>query len=97
MLDIHFVRLAGWLARGVVRIGGPSELDHALVRLLHPHQIGLQPRRFSDAEHEQSGRERIERAGVADLLDLRTAPELFDGIVRGDAAFFVEEEEAVYG
>src|SRR5207248_10906229 len=41
--------------------------------------------------------ERIERAGVADLLDLRAPPKLFDGIVRGDAALFVEQKEAVYG
>ena len=97
VLDVHFIRLAGRLAGRIVRVGGPSELDDAFVRLFHPHQIGLQPRRFADAEHEQARGQRIERAGVADLLDLRAPPELFDGIVRGDAGFLVEEEEAVYG
>ena len=89
-LHALFDRLTGRLAGSVEGVGGPTELDHPLVDLLHPHQIGLKPRRLADAEDEQAGGERIERAGMPDFLDVGAAAELLHG-------FLVDEQQAVDG
>ncbi len=95
MLDVDLGGLPRRHARGIVRVGSPSELDDPFVRFLHPHQIRLQPRGFADAENEQASGERIEGAGVSDLLDLRAPPELLDDVVRCDTGFLVDEQQAV--
>src|SRR5207248_2121243 len=55
----------------------------------------LQPRGLADAEHEQPGGERIERAGVSDFLDLRAFAELLHHVVRGDACLLIDQKEPV--
>ncbi len=94
-IDALLDRFSGRLARGIVRIGGPAELDRALVRLLHPHQKCLQARGLADAQDEQARRERIERAGVSDFLDLRAAAKPLDDVVRRNSSDLVDEHHAV--
>ena len=89
-LDIDFSLFPCRRASRVVRIGGPAELNRSLVRLLHSHQIRLQPRRLPHAEHQQASGQRIKSAGMSDLLDPGTTAEHFHHVVRRDAALLVD-------
>jgi hypothetical protein len=47
-------------------VGGEAEADHRVVRLVARAQELREPRRLADDEQQDAGRERIERAGMAD-------------------------------
>src|SRR5262249_12143238 len=66
------------------------------VRLLVGHQELREPRRVAHEHHEQSRRQRIERAGVADARGLQGAAHDGHDVVRRRAGGFVDEKGAVH-
>ena len=63
----------GELALGVVGGRALPEPDRRRVLLVEPDQVGQQPGRAVDAEDQQPGRHRVERAGVPDLAGAERA------------------------
>ena len=73
-------------SRDLVSMAMPLE-DNLVVSFHEFHQAG----RFPDTEDEQSCRERIERAGVADPLHARATPDHVDHVMGGLARLFVDQ------
>ena len=61
------------LALDIFRIARPAEQERAAIGLRHPLHVFDQPRRRADGDDEHAGRQRIERARVADLVRLARA------------------------
>ena len=70
----HGVRRFGDFTVGVVGGAGRAEAEARRVALAHRLHVVGQPRRRADAHDEHAGRERVERAGVADLRLAREPP-----------------------
>jgi hypothetical protein len=69
------------LAQEVVRAGGEAQPHARAIQLLARREEPHQPRGLPQAHHEHAGRERVERAGVARLLDAEAAAHAFDDVV----------------
>src|SRR5207245_1842897 len=96
----------GWAVNGhgcndalrVIAVAPCPETNAGSVRLNHRLHVLCQPCSDADAKHEHAGRERVERARVADASAARE-PALctIHGVARRHAARFVEHEQAVIG
>src|SRR5688572_10857256 len=78
---------------GVVGIGFDAKLNCCLVGFSGGHHVLAEPSRRADAQNEYAGCHRIERSGVADTLDARSAPDTGDYIVAGQTLRFVDNQE----
>jgi hypothetical protein len=81
------------LASSVVGVGFGTESNHGLVHFWLAIDVGNESSAAADEDDEQPGRERIERAGVADTSRLRRASNDGHDVVRGHARRFVDEQQ----
>ena len=89
--------LAGRIAIGVVRIRRESEAHRAGVSLSPPAVKAREPRRPPERQHQNAGRERIERAQMADLPKSDEPAHGLDHVVRGFPARLVDDKNSVNG
>ena len=84
------------LALAVAGGRGPAQARDRLVALGQRHQEALDARRAAHEHEQQPGRERVQRARVADLDALaEPAPDPRDDVVRGDPRRLVEDDDPV--
>ena len=69
------------------------EPDRGLVGLVVPADVAEQPGGRADAEDQQAGGHRVERAGVPDLADRQHPPGPGDDVVRRHAAGLVDQQQ----
>ena len=93
--DAGRIGAAGALALGVLRVGAGAEAEHALVDLVAAHHGLRSERGLADEDREKAGRLRIERAAVADLLELEHAADGHHDVARRDAGRLVHEKDPV--
>ena len=80
------------LALGVAGGRRPAQPRDRLVALGQRHQEALHARRAADQHEQQPGRERVERARVADLhARAEPPPDPRDDVVRGHPGGLVDE------
>ncbi len=85
------------LARQVVGRGGEAEPHGRHVLLLAPGQEAGEARGAADADRQDAGRERVERARVPDPPGPERAAHAVDDVVRGRARRLVHDQDAVHG
>ena len=88
---------SGHFAVGIVAVRGFAEFDRAFINLVVAHQFFGQFRAAAQHNDEQAGGVRVQRAAMADFLDLKAAADGVHDIVRGRAGGFVNENGAVEG
>ena len=79
----------------ILRIGRGAERERAGVFFVLAHEQILDLGPASEREQKQAGGDRIERAAMADLLDLKPSPNECDDVVRRHARGFIDEQDAV--
>ena len=82
---------------GVVGRRRPAQPDAGDVFLLVDGQELREPRRPADHQRQHAGRQRIERAGVADPRDADRPPHPRHDVVRRGSGGFVDDQDAVHG
>ena len=85
---------AGDLALGVVRAGRLAEPDRGVVFLLGQRQVAEQPGGLLHADHQDAGRHRVQRPGVAHLPGPGQPPDPGHDIMRRHPARLVDDNEA---
>ena len=88
------IRARAEFALGVVGRGTRAEPDGGEVLLVEADEVGQQPRRGADAEHEQARGHRVEGSGVADLAGAEPLAGARDDVVARHAARLVDEQDA---
>ena len=83
------------LAVGVLGIGDDAELHGRGVFLVLGHEQVLDFGCLADDEHEEAGGERIERAAMADLLEMKAIAHVIHDVVGGATGGLVDEENSV--
>ena len=81
------------LAVGVQRVGLLAEAPRRRVRLREVAEVAQEARRSSDAEDQQAGRHRVQRARVADLARSERTAHHVDDVVRGHAGGLVDQHQ----
>ena len=89
-------RAAGLLAGDVQRVGGHAEEDRRLVVLVRCGEKSHEPCRAAACERQHAGRERIERARVADPLLAENPARVGHDVVRRQAFGLVDDEDAIH-
>ena len=84
-----------YFSLGILRIGGFSELQGSLVLLVFSHEEILNAGGSTDDEHEESGRDGVEGAAVADFPLMKTSADKVHDIVGGSSRGLVDQEKAV--
>jgi hypothetical protein len=79
---------------GVQRVGRDSERDRGLVRLVERREPRHELRGLADRDDEDSGRHRIEGAGVPDFARAEGATHARDDVMARETAGFVEDDHA---
>ena len=82
-------------AVGVVGIGGEAEPESRIVALAAAGIKLRETRGSAEEQYENAGRQRIERAEMADLAEAEQAAHGVDSIVRGSSARLVQHQRAV--
>ena len=82
------------LALCVVGCRRLAQADRRRVALVGEGEVAQQPGGFLDADHEDAGCHRVERAGVADPTGVREAPKPGHDIVRRPPCRLVDDDEA---
>lgn len=85
------------LAVGVLAVGFDAEFHGGQVFFVIAHEAVLQFGGFADDDHEQAGGHGVEGAAVPDFAGVEDAAAEGDGVVRGEAGVFVDEEDAAGG
>ena len=85
---------AGWFAFRVVGRRRLAKANRGLVGLLGHHEVAEQAGGLLDADDEDAGGHRVERARVADAAGVRQAADPRDDVVRGHAAGLVDDDES---
>ena len=84
------------LAVRVIGVRGKSEANGRVVRFVVSRQNRRQASGLTEDEWQESGRHRIERAGVTDLSLAGHRPQARDNIVRRRTRGFVDEKYAIH-
>ena len=84
-------------AGAVERVGLDSEPDYALVLFFTVLQKRRELGRLADQDRQQSGRERIERAQMADARGPHARLDLAHGLGRSDPGRLVDKQNSVHG
>src|SRR5579885_1786527 len=78
----------------VIRAGALSEMDGAFIRFRLGRKILKKSRCGADGDDEQTAAERIERSSVADTFGAQLATDGVDDIVRSDAEWLIDQQDA---
>src|SRR5579885_2789379 len=84
-------------AIGVVRVGGEAEAEARGVALSPAGIEARKPRRAPEEQNQDSCREGIERAEMADLAEASEMPDGIDHVVRRLALGLVDDQSAIEG
>ena len=87
-------RVSQHLARGILGIGGRSEAHGGLIGLVALGEVARDAGGIAEAEGQHARRRRIERAGVAHLLQLQRAAKDAHHVEGGRARGLVDQQDA---
>ena len=82
-------------AVGIVGVGGEAEAERRVVALAASRVKLREPRGAAEQQHQHAGRQRIERAQMADLAESEDAAHGVDDVVRRPALRLVDDQGAV--
>jgi hypothetical protein len=87
--------LAQHLALGIVGVGDLAQPGHGVVGLGRAQQAAGDLGRLAEAQRQQAGGQRVERAGVAALLRAEQMPGPLQRLVGAHPARLVQQQDAV--